>query len=166
MIKEIIGAASAFFVLLPFLLINRRILKVEKQSRFAFLFLIVNTIQAAALTLLAYSLYSIGQRTLIGLIVVFCLFLFIFLVLFFSRKKNRRNAEESEEDLFSTQKIDRGQLNRAGEEASVQGDDAILLEEDLILEDDEATLAVEEPDFSQIEKKAVAMTLEDIFKEK
>ena len=165
MIKEIIGAVSIFFVMLPFLLINKKILKVEKQSRFAFLFLIVNIIQAAALTLMAYSLYTIGQKTLIGMIIVFSAYLFIFLILFFSRKKIQVEEDFEEEEIFRTQRLERNGLAINEEEEPSEASQETLPEEDLILEDDEATLGVQDPDFSKIEKKEVKKTLEDIFKE-
>ena len=166
MLKEIIGAVSVFFVMLPFLLINKKILKVEKQSRFAFLFLIVNLIQAAALTLMAYSLYTIGQKTLIGMIIVFSVYIFIFLILFFSRKRTQGvQSMDEEEEIFQTQRLDRSGLSFNDEATPSEDEKVTVPEEDLILEDDEATLGVQDPDFSKIEKKEVKKTLEDIFKE-
>lgn len=165
MIKELIGAICTFFVMLPFLLINQKIFQVKKQNRFAFLFLIVNIVQLGALFILATSLYFVGQRTLLGMLIVFTVFLFLFLYFWITSQKPMviPTAEKKEDytDLFHTQPLGTFQEGQPSENPSSRG----IIEEEKILEEDNFTRMVVEPDFEKFEKNNVRKTLEDIFKE-
>lgn len=166
MLKELIGAVATFFVMLPFLFLNRRVFKVRKQGRFAVLFLLCNMVQAAFLLLLAYGLFTVGQECLYGMLGVFIVFFFMTLLLLITSKRKIVNTdivgEEDEEfdELFSeenfTTKDFKGSIKKEIENKPF---DDILME-------DQYTMKVEEPDFSKIEKTEVMRTLEDIFKEK
>ena len=166
MIKELIGLVTTFFVMLPFLLINRVIFKINDQKKFVFLFITINFIQVAFLLLLAYGLFIVGQKCLIGMLIIFVIYLFLFLILVFTniRKRNKNRDKEIgkfdkidkeqpidvfyDEELFRTQEIAKKQIAN-----------------DNILEENQFTMKVEEPDFNKIEKEEVLRTLEDIFKE-
>ena len=150
MAKELIGALSTFFIMLPFWLLNRRIFRVESRIRFAFLFLVVNIIQLGALFLAAYSLYYVGQRTLTGMLVVFSIYLVLFLVTWATSKKPFRMSQvlsPEEEDFLFERGV--GQEDR----------------NEVILEEDSATLEMTEGDFTRSRKQDVNRTLEDIFRD-
>lgn len=87
MVKEVIGASSALFVLLPFLLVNFYLFKIKKSSSRRFLFFFINIVQIIFIAILAYSLYFIGERTLYGLVVVLSIFLFLQLAMISKKKK-------------------------------------------------------------------------------
>lgn len=150
MAKELIGALSTFFIMLPFWLLNRRIFRVENRLRFAFFFLVVNVIQLGALFLTAYSLFYVGQRTLTGMLVVFSIYLVLFLVTWATSKKPFRMSQvlstEEEDFLFHEEKVQEG-------------------ENEVILEEDRATLEVTAGDFTRSRKQDVNVTLEDIFRD-
>lgn len=176
MIKELVGVVTTFFVMLPFLLLNRNIFKINDKNKFAFLFLVINTIQGAFLLLLAYGLFIVGQKCLIGMIIVFTVYLFLFLVLLFTHRRRVAKLEEEkeikevteedladiifQEELFQTQKLARTQsvIDNIKEEMEDSANENIL-------EEDQCTMLVEEPDFSKIEKEEILRTLDDIFKE-
>lgn len=177
MIKELIGGVTTFFVMLPFLLLNRYVFKIKNQKKFAFSFILANAAQGAFLFLLAYGLFSVGQDTLFGMLIVFTVFLFFNLFLLISSKRRiARDANEDseyddedddeddnlyDEELFESEKLARTQKlkgNIAKEMEDLSNDD--------ILEENQFTMKVEDPDFSKIEKSEVMKTLEDIFKEK
>lgn len=166
MIKELIGLVTTFFVMLPFLLINRAIFKLNDQKKFVFLFITINFIQVAFLLLLAYGLFIVGQKCLIGMLIIFVIYLFLFLILVFTnirKRKNNRNREIEEfDEIDEEERIDvfyDEELSKTQEIAKKQ------IANDNILEENQFTMKVEEPDFNKIEKEEVLRTLEDIFKE-
>lgn len=169
MIKEVIGAVSTALVLLPFHFLNRIVFRQQNHNRYAFLFLLVNVPQVAALVLMAYSLYFVGQRTLTGWLISFIVFFFLFLFRWISsRKPLELPVAVSENMEFETQPLSRKALKR-------QQDTLIPhkrpthheadLPEDKILEEDAVTAILKVPDFSRVDKKEIKKTLEDIFKE-
>ena len=87
MLKETIGAASTFLVLLPFLFINTSIVKIQKNSLRRFMFFLVNVIQILIIVFLAYLLYFVGETTLYGLAVVVSIFLFLELIIWLVKRK-------------------------------------------------------------------------------
>lgn len=172
MFKELIGAVATFFVMLPFLLSNLRIFKIKEQSKFAFMFLLINTLQGAFLFLLAYGLFTVGQRCLFGMLIVFTVFLFLTLIILIKSKRKITSKEYDEyddeddeeelfdEDLYQTQKIARDQKIKVDIKKEMED------REEQILEENQYTMNVGENDFNISENDEVIKTLEDIFKEK
>ena len=172
MMKEFIGSATTFFVMLPFLLLNRYIFKVKNQKNFILLFMMVNIVQGAFLLLLAYGLFIVGQNTLFGMLIVFTVFLFLnlFLLIMSKRKINLLDVEEDseiednsdffDEELYEDQKIDRTQ--KVKNDLKKEIDD---LPNDQILEETQLTKKVDEIDFESLDKSEINKLLEDIFKE-
>ncbi len=174
MIKELVGVVTTFFVMLPFLWINIIIFKINDRKKFVFLFLFINIIQGAFLFLLAYGLFVFGQESLKGMLIVFMVYLFLFLILLFTyrrritRIKEGEESEENEEDeeedgLAEEELADVFYDEELFETQKMEKTDSVSNEN--ILEEDQYTRSVEEPDFSKIEKEEVLKTLDDIFKE-
>ena len=176
MIKEIIGASSTFFILLPFLLINSSLVKIKKSGSRRFLFFLVNIIQIIFIAILAYNLYFVGERTLYGLVVVLSIFLFLQLViLFIKRKRYDKESEEEDFELFKeTQKLGGRDVRQEYEDKALEReeDKAEAKEikqplkkerEEIILEESFHTYKAEEQVKKVDTNKEVVETLEDIF---
>lgn len=179
MIKEIIGASSTFFVLLPFLLINSSLVKIKKSGSRRFLFFLVNIIQIIFIAILAYSLYFVGERTLYGLVLVLSIFLFLQLVILLIKRKRYDNESEEEDfELFSqTQKLGGSEVRQEYEDKSLESEeDKVQLEEtkqplkkereEIILEESFHTYEAEEQVKKVDTNKEVVETLEDIFRKR
>ncbi len=184
MLKEIIGALASLFVLLPFLFINSSVVRIRQASKRRFIFFLVNIIQVAMLSYLAYCLYFVGQQTLYGLIIVVSVFLFLELMIWIViRKKYARLQEEEEEsiDFANTQSLSsqdiKEEYSKTADEDTISLDkeqedlveseaeeDIIVVEEELILKDDPATKEVAAETVKTEKNKEVIETLEDIFR--
>ncbi len=170
MIKELIGGVTTFFVMLPFLLLNRYIFRINNHKKFILFFLMVNIIQGAFILLLAYGLFIFGQTTLFGMLIIFTIFLFLNLfILIMSKRKISITNEEDEEDedsdlydeeLFEDQRIARTQKVKSNIKKEIED-----LSNDQILEENQYTMKVEDIDFEKLEKTEINKILEDIFKE-
>jgi hypothetical protein len=172
--KEFIGGATTFLVMLPFLLLNRYIFRIKNQNKFILFFLIANIVQAAFLLLLAYGLFFIGQNTLFGMLIVFTIFLFLNLFfLIMSKRKislldNEENDEMEEdknisffdEELYEDRRIARTQKVRNNLKKEIED-----LSNDQILEENQFTKNVDDIDFESLDKSEINKILEDIFKE-
>lgn len=171
MIKEIIGASSTFFVLLPFLLINSSLVKIKKSDSRRFLFFLVNIIQIIFIAILAYSLYFVGERTLYSLIVVLSIFLFLQLViLFIKRKRYDKESEEEDFELFEeTQKLGGRDVRQEYEDKAETEETKQPFKkekEKIILEESFHTYKAEEQVKKVDTNKEVVETLEDIFRKR
>lgn len=173
MMKEFIGSATTFFVMLPFLLLNRYIFRIKNQNKFILLFMMVNIIQGAFLLLLAYGLFVVGQNTLFGMLIVFTVFLFLNLFfLIMSKKKvsllvleeddeqENQNSDFFDEELFEDRRIARTQKVKNNIKNEIKN-----LPNDQILEENQFTEKVVDIDFESLDKSEINKLLEDIFKE-
>ena len=185
MLKETIGAASTFLVLLPFLFINTSIVKIQKNSLRRFMFFLVNVIQILIIVFLAYLLYFVGETTLYGLAVVVSIFLFLELIIWLVKRKKyaKNNSDEDySSDLFEeTQKLDRDEIkeeynseNEEIEEIENNDEDydlentkqplVVEKEEEIILQESSHTEEAEENLIKVDTNKEVVKTLDDIFR--
>lgn len=173
MMKEFIGGATTFLVMLPFLLLNRYIFRIKNQKNFILFFLMSNIVQVAFLLLLAYGLFIVGQNTLFGMLIVFTIYLFLnlFFLIMSKRKINLLDIEENDEmeehnsdffdeELYEDRKIARTQKVRNNIKKEM--DD---LPNDQILEENQLTKKVDDIDFESLDKSEINKILEDIFKE-
>jgi len=173
MIKELIGGVTTFFVMLPFLLLNRYVFRIKDQKKFILFFLMINIIQGAFLFLLAYGLFIFGQNTLFGMLIVFTIFLFLnlFFLILSKRKINLRNYDDEEaqededsdlydEELYEDQRIARTQKVKSSIKKELD-----TLSNDQILEENQYTKNVDDIDFESLDKSEINKMLEDIFKE-
>lgn len=176
MMKELIGGITTFLVMLPFLLSNRYIFRINNQKKFILFFIIVNIIQSTFLLLLAYGLFIVGQNTLLGMLIVFTIFLFLnlFFLIMSKRKINIINYFEEEEDeeyededsdlydeeLFQDQRIARTQKVKGDVKKEID-----VLSNEQILKENQITKKVDEIDFESLDKSEINKILEDIFKE-
>jgi uncharacterized membrane protein len=171
MMKEFIGGATTFLVMLPFLLLNRYIFRIKNQNNFILFFLMANIVQGAFILLLAYGLFFVGQNTLFGMLIVFTIFLFLnlFFLILSKRKINLLDNEEMEEEensdffdeeLFEDRRIARTQKVRNNLKKEMED-----LPNDQILEENQFTKKVDDIDFESLDKSEINKILEDIFKE-
>lgn len=173
MMKEFIGSATTFFVMLPFLLLNRYIFRIKNQNKFILLFMMVNIIQGAFLLLLAYGLFVVGQNTLFGMLLVFTVFLFLnlFFLIMSKRKvsllvleeddeQENQNSDFFDEELFEDRRIARTQKVKNNIKNEIKN-----LPNDQILEENQFTEKVVDIDFESLDKSEINKLLEDIFKE-
>lgn len=173
MMKEFIGSATTFFVMLPFLLLNRYIFRIKNQNKFILLFMMVNIIQGAFLLLLAYGLFVVGQNTLFGMLIVFTVFLFLnlFFLIMSKRKvsllvleeddeQENQNSDFFDEELFEDRRIARTQKVKNNIKNEIKN-----LPNDQILEENQFTEKVVDIDFESLDKSEINKLLEDIFKE-
>lgn len=174
MMKEFIGSATTFLVMLPFLLLNRYIFRIKNQKNFILFFMMVNIIQGAFLLLLAYGLFVVGQNTLFGMLIVFTIFLFLnlFFLIMSKRKINLLDIEEDDEleedknsdffdeELFEDRKIARTQKVKNNIKNEIKD-----LPNDQILDENQLTEKVVDIDFESLDKSEINKLLEDIFKE-
>lgn len=176
MMKELIGGITTFLVMLPFLLSNRYIFRINNQKKFILFFIIVNIIQGTFLLLLAYGLFIVGQNTLLGMLIVFTIFLFLnlFFLIMSKRKINIINYFEEEEDeeyededsdlydeeLFQDQRIASTQKVKGDVKKEID-----VLSNEQILKENQITKKVDEIDFESLDKSEINKILEDIFKE-
>lgn len=173
MMKEFIGSATTFFVMLPFLLLNRYIFRIKNQNKFILLFMMINIIQGAFLLLLAYGLFVVGQNTLFGMLIVFTVFLFLnlFFLIMSKRKvsllvleeddeQENQNSDFFDEELFEDRRIARTQKVKNNIKNEIKN-----LPNDQILEENQFTEKVVDIDFESLDKSEINKLLEDIFKE-
>ena len=173
MMKEFIGSATTFFVMLPFLLLNRYIFRIKNQNKFILIFMMINIIQGAFLLLLAYGLFVVGQNTLFGMLIVFTVFLFLnlFFLIMSKRKvsllvleeddeQENQNSDFFDEELFEDRRIARTQKVKNNIKNEIKN-----LPNDQILEENQFTEKVVDIDFESLDKSEINKLLEDIFKE-
>lgn len=171
MIKEFIGGATTFLVMLPFLLLNRYIFRIKSQKNFILFLLMANIVQVTFILLLAYGLFFVGHNTLFGTLIVFTIFLFLnlFFLILSKRKINllvndemeeEENSDFFDEELFEDRRIARTQKVR--NKLKKEMDD---LPNDQILEENQFTKKVDDIDFERLDKSEINKILEDIFKE-
>ena len=173
MMKEFIGSATTFFVMLPFLLLNRYIFRIKNQNKFILLFMMVNIIQGAFLLLLAYGLFVVGQNTLFGMLIVFTVFLFLnlFFLIMSKRKVSLLVLEEDDEqenqnsDFFDEELFEDRRIARTQEVNNNIKNEIKNLPNDQILEENQFTEKVVDIDFESLDKSEINKLLEDIFKE-
>ena len=66
MVKGLVGFLAMFFVMLPFFLINIKIIKIKNNGKFIRAFFILLVLMIAAAVVVGLSLYPIGEKSLIG----------------------------------------------------------------------------------------------------
>ncbi len=174
MIKELIGGVTTFFVMLPFLLLNRYVFRIKDQKKFILFFLMINIIQGAFLFLLVYGLFIFGQNTLFGMLIVFTVFLFLnlFFLILSKRKINLMNYNDNEEaqededsDLYDEELYEDQRIARTQKVKSTIKKELDTLSNDQILEENQYTKNVDDIDFESLDKSEINKMLEDIFKE-
>lgn len=184
MLYGIIGVGSAFLVILPFLLFNFLIAKIEKPSVRRLLFLIVNIIQVIFIAILGYLLYFVEEETLYGLAIVVSIFLFFELFIWIIiRKKSSGESELIDEDIENTQNlnleneevehISNIEVDEENIDDNYDEEEIIILnesvneeeeEEEIILLEDEETKEVEDELNKVDTKQEITDTLEEIFR--
>ncbi|KAF0092261.1 MAG: hypothetical protein FD141_445 [Fusobacteria bacterium] len=173
MMKELIGGVTTFLVMLPFLLLNRYIFRINNHKKFILFFLIVNIIQGAFLFLLAYGLFVFGQNTLFGMLIVFTIFLFLNLLLLIMSKRKLsiinfyegEDGEDEDSDLYDEELFEDQRIARTQEVKSNIKKEIDDLSNDQILEENHLTKKVDDIDFDSLDKSEINKMLEDIFKE-
>lgn len=83
MLKGIIGFLTMFFVILPFLLINIKIIKIKNNDKFVRVFFILLILMILAAALVCVNLYPIGGNILIGGLIAFAIYIVLIIIQFF-----------------------------------------------------------------------------------
>lgn len=94
MIKGAVGFLGMFFVILPFFLINIKIIKIKNNGKFVRVFLIFLVLMIAAAVVVGLSLYPIGGNTLIGELIAFAVYVALIVIQLFLHAHYIKEKEE------------------------------------------------------------------------
>ena len=94
MTKVVIGFICMFFIILPFFLINIKIIKIKDKGKFIRAFLVLLFLMIAVVTVVCRSLYLIGVKILIGGLILFIAYIVLITIHFFSHVRHAKEKEE------------------------------------------------------------------------
>lgn len=104
MLKTLAGFASMFLVMLPFLLINVKLIKIKSNSKFVKLFFVLLIVLLLAAALVGFSLYAIGKEALMGGLIAFAIYVVLIVIQLFLHTRHAKDEEpvRVEEDRYET----------------------------------------------------------------
>ena len=94
MLKGVVGFLGMFFVMLPFFLINIKIIKIKNNGKFVRVFLALLVLMIAAAVVVGLSLYPIGGNTLIGGLFAFAVYVVLIVIQLFLHARYVKEEEE------------------------------------------------------------------------